>query len=173
MKRWLRWGPLRWAIEAQKVPRLIRSGSLELRVHSGKRGDCPRTRPSLNWPGPCWLGLCRTPAASAGRPKVFFFTCFTDRIRQESYLLVSSAGVDRSPLVFFWLVVVLSIACSDIYKCTLGWAVFITRCQTLQLSRRGSGFPGYMNIGGAALAQGVKRVGWYNPRLLLGVSWCL
>ena len=27
--------------------------------------------------------------------------CFTDRIRQESYLLVSSTGLDTSPLVFF------------------------------------------------------------------------
>ena len=70
--------------------------------------------------------------------------CFTDQIRQESYLLVSSAGLDTSRLVFFWLVVVLS-NCVQWYLqmhawcCLSSWAIFITRCQTLQLS--GSGFP--------------------------------
>ena len=53
----------------------------------------------------------------------------------KSYLLVSSVGLDTSALVFFWLVIVLS-------NCPSSWAIFIIRCQTLQLFRSGSGFPG-------------------------------
>ena len=52
--------------------------------------------------------------------------CFTDRIWQGSYLLVSSAGLDTSPLVFLWLVVELS-NCVQWYFQMLG-----APCQTLQ-----------------------------------------
>ena len=62
--------------------------------------------------------------------------CFTNRIRQESYLLVSSTGLDTSPLVFFCYFQM------HAWCRPSSWAIFITRCQTLQLSRCGSGFPG-------------------------------
>ena len=66
----------------------------------------------------------------------------------KSYLLVSSAGLDTSPLVFFWLVVVLSNCVQwyfqkDAWCRPSSWDIFITRCQTLQLYRCGSGFQGY------------------------------
>ena len=77
---------------------------------------------------------------------------FTDQIRQESYLLVSSAGLETSPLVFSWLGVVLSNCVQWYFQMhalcdRLSWAIFITRCQTLQLSRWGSGYPGYVLTG--------------------------
>ena len=66
----------------------------------------------------------------------------------KSYLLVSSAGLDTSPLVFFWLVVLLSNCVQWYFQMHAwgrpsSWAIFLTRCQTLQLSSCGSGFPGY------------------------------
>ena len=56
-----------------------------------------------------------------------------------------------SPLVFFWLVIVLPNCVQWYFQMhgwfrPLSWALFITRCQTLQLSRCGSGFPGYYYI---------------------------
>ena len=61
----------------------------------------------------------------------------------------SSAGLDTSPLVFFWLVVVLS-NCVQWYfayfsNAYLSFAISITRCQTLQLSRCGNVNRGQIN----------------------------
>ena len=61
----------------------------------------------------------------------------------KSYLLESPAGLDTLPLVFFWLVIVLS-NCVRWYfqmhawRLPSSWAIFITHCQTLQLSTRGN-----------------------------------
>ena len=76
--------------------------------------------------------------------------CFTNQIRQESYLLISSASLDTSPLVFFWLVVVLSNCVQRYFQMHAwfrpsSWTIFLTRCQTLHLSRCESGFPGYIS----------------------------
>ena len=48
--------------------------------------------------------------------------CFTDRIWQWSYLLVSSAGLDMSPLESFWLVVVIQLSAVILFSRTLGAA---------------------------------------------------
>ena len=63
----------------------------------------------------------------------------------------SVAGLDTSPLIFFWLVVVLSNCVQWNFQMhawfhPTSWAIFITRCQTLQLCRCGSGFPGYSRL---------------------------
>ena len=68
-------------------------------------------------------------------------------VYSKTYLLVS--GLDMSPLVFFRLVKVLSNCVHRYFQmhawfCPSSWAIVISHCQTLQLSRCLSGFQGYL-----------------------------